>query len=77
MKKYYHFVMIGDEGLEGYKVTENRSEITPGFLAKAEFRARMNSRRHIQGWTFTFSSIVCTTKINKNILKYLKAIKVF
>lgn len=76
-KPFYHFVMIGSEGVEGYRIARDEAEITPEFLTTMEFRARMNSQRNVHGWAFAFPSKVPADKITEELLKNLKATEIF
>lgn len=72
---YYHFVMFGNEGLEGYKVVRSESEISIDTLNNMGLRARMNGHRNISVYAFKANSKIEPEFITKELLK--KAEKIF
>ncbi len=74
-RPYYHFVMYGNEGVEGYKVVRSEKDMPHSTLTHMELRARMNSHRNIKGYAFKSNTQIEPEAITKTILK--KAEKIF
>lgn len=72
----YHFVMYGNEGLEGYTVVESIAEISSQTIANMELRARYNSQRNISGYAFKADVQIPPECIDQDFLTE-KAIKIF
>jgi hypothetical protein len=68
-KPYYHFVMFGNEGVEGYKVVRDESEIKPETISKMKLRARINAHRNVSVFAFKSDSKVDMNDITKKMLK--------
>jgi len=67
---YIHIVMYGDEGLEGYMVTQNIEELDK--VNSMILRARFNSHRNIKVYGFTSSSPIDPDDINMELLSNKK-----
>ena len=75
-RPYYHLIMYGYEGLEGYKVVRSESELPLNTLHKMELRARYNSQRNIHLYGFKAKQQVPKEHISAHFLK-TQAIKIF
>ena len=73
---YYHFVMFGNEGLEGYQVVRSENKISADTLNAMELRARFNSQRNIRGYAFKTEISIDPKSITKDFLE-THAIKIF
>lgn len=72
---HYHFVMYGNEGLEGYVAVRSEKEISNSTLKSMELRARMNSHRNISGYAFKANMKVDPDMINEELLT--RAVRIF
>lgn len=77
---YYHFVLIGNEGIDGY-VVKSKDEITPedtsSLINMMSLRARYNSQRKIKGFIFRCETTVDKEDICESLLENPKVIRFF
>lgn len=71
-RPYYHFIMYGNEGLEGYLVVRDVEGIWNKTLRNMELRARMNSQRDISGYAFKTDVKVGPEMITPDVLAQAK-----
>lgn len=67
-KPYYHFIMYGNEGLEGYKVVRHACDITSSEFRAMELRCRYNSHRKVALYGFRATRQVDEKEIDKQFL---------
>lgn len=68
-KIFYHFVMYGSEGLEGYVVDTDPENITGQMINRMCLRARFNAHRSVGVYAFSANQHIPEKCINKAFLK--------
>ncbi len=72
---HYHFIMIGNEGVEGYRVVNSREDIKGGDIEIMSLRARFNPRRNIECYAFKDGIKHEADDITKEFLLDINAVK--
>ncbi len=68
-KSFYHLVMIGSEGIEGFLVAEKMEDLNPSAITTMQLRARYNSQRNIECFAFKSPKKFEMDDININVLQ--------
>jgi len=76
-RSFYHFVMFGSEGVEGYKVVRDETEMANGDIMAMKLRARFNSHRNIEVHAFKSDVLIPSECITKKFLKSIKTVKLY
>ena len=66
---YYHFIMFGSEGCEGYRVVEDPEEISGSAIESMRLRARFNSHRDVKVYAFSLGQKIPMKAITKELLE--------
>ncbi|MES0340734.1 MAG: hypothetical protein ABUK08_00300 [Candidatus Humimicrobiaceae bacterium] len=72
---FYHFIMIGNEGVEGYQVVNNRKELKGSDIEVMSLRARFNPHRNIECYAFKDCKKHEADDITKKFLLDINAVK--
>lgn len=73
-RDYYHFIMFGSEGLEGYCVAEDPDHLGDGMIEGMKLRARFNSHRNINVYAFKADIKISEDLITEKFLSETKGI---
>ncbi len=66
---FHHFIMHGDEGLEGYHLFKKEKEFPISLLTNASLRCRFNTQRNLKAYIFSAKQIIPEEAITPVLLK--------